>query len=66
MPDSSDGEPPGNVVWLGNAMTGWIGRELQDWWAQLLELDTPDYLVRMLDEPLPEESDNVRLFRPTN
>ena len=55
MPDSSDGEPPGNVVWLGRDMGGWIAKGLHDWWAQLLDDEVPDHLLRILDEPLPRD-----------
>lgn len=66
MPDSSDGEPPGNVVWLGNAMSGWIAKELQDWWAELLDLDTPEHLTRIVNQRLPQNTDGFGKIRPSS
>jgi hypothetical protein len=32
-------------------MGGWIAKGLHDWWAQLLDEDVPEHLLRILDEP---------------
>ncbi len=51
MPDSSDGEPPGNIIWLGRDMHVWIARELTGWWEDLLDQEVPENLLQILDAP---------------
>jgi hypothetical protein len=58
MPDSSDGEPPGNVVWLGREVQVAIARGLVDWWEELLDDEVPEHLLRILNDPAARRSRN--------
>ena len=63
MPDSRDGQPPGNVVWLGRDMHFWIARELTGWWEDLLDRDIPDHLLKIIEAAPP--SPRNRPIRPS-